>query len=142
MVLLHLHIHVLWQFDDSFVLSFYLLSSCKGDFTYVDGCVSFAKHYAANGGCYCIRNSRYVLLSIPRLVFQYSYITVGKWGYYLPWAIWSGIGTSIGVGLISTLTPTTSTAKWVGYQILMGIGRGTGFQMVSPSLPLFPLSFK
>ena len=40
--------------------------------------------------------------------------------------------TAIGKGLISTLTPTTSTGTWIGYQILAGAGRGCGMQMVSP----------
>jgi hypothetical protein len=55
---------------------------------------------------------------------------VGKMGYYLPWAVASGILTSIGGGLLSTLTPYTETGKWVGYQILAGAGRGAGFQTV------------
>ncbi|KAJ5364122.1 uncharacterized protein N7496_009835 [Penicillium cataractarum] len=53
---------------------------------------------------------------------------IGKMGYYLPWAVVCGILTSIGGGLLSTLTPTTTTGKWVGYQILAGAGRGAGFQ--------------
>ena len=56
---------------------------------------------------------------------------VGKLGYYLPWTVISGVLTSIGTGLISTFTPTTSTGKWIGYQILAGSGRGCGMQMVS-----------
>ncbi|CEJ54273.1 hypothetical protein PMG11_00592 [Penicillium brasilianum] len=53
---------------------------------------------------------------------------IGKMGYYLPWAVICGILISIGGGLLSTLTPTTTTGKWVGYQILAGVGRGAGFQ--------------
>jgi hypothetical protein len=52
-------------------------------------------------------------------------------GYYLPWAVASGAVTAIGYGLISTFTPTTETAKWIGYQIVLGSGRGMGIQMVS-----------
>jgi len=37
---------------------------------------------------------------------------------------------SIGTGLVSTFTPGTITASWVGYQILGGIGRGSSLQMV------------
>ncbi|KAH7146765.1 major facilitator superfamily domain-containing protein [Dactylonectria estremocensis] len=36
---------------------------------------------------------------------------------------------SIGSGLISTYTPHTSTGKWIGYQIILGAGRGLGMQM-------------
>lgn len=56
--------------------------------------------------------------------------SVSRLGYYLPWAIFCGVLTSIGSGLISTYGPHTPTAKWVGYQILLGAGRGAGFQMV------------
>jgi hypothetical protein len=54
---------------------------------------------------------------------------VGKLGYYLPWAVASGVLATIGAGLISTFTPTTSTGVWIGYQIIGGAGRGMGFQM-------------
>lgn len=53
----------------------------------------------------------------------------GKVGYYLPFSLASGVFTAIGYGLLSTLTPHTSTGKWVGYQILFGVGRGAGIQM-------------
>lgn len=59
-----------------------------------------------------------------------SGVLVGKLGYYLPWAVASGLLISIANGLISTLTPTSSTGKWVGYQIIAGAGRGCGMQMV------------
>jgi len=36
---------------------------------------------------------------------------------------------SIGSGLLSTLTPTTSTVRWIFYQIIGGVGRGAGMQM-------------
>jgi hypothetical protein len=40
-------------------------------------------------------------------------------------------------GLYSTLSPTTLTGQWVGYQIFNGVGRGMGMQMVSGSRSLF-----
>ena len=54
---------------------------------------------------------------------------VGKFGYYLPWAIASGVLTAIAYGLLTTLGPHTSTGHWIGYQILFGAGRGFGLQM-------------
>ena len=54
---------------------------------------------------------------------------VGRLGYYLPWAIISGVLVSIGSGLFTTFTTSTSTGKWVGYQILTGAGRGCVVQM-------------
>jgi len=56
---------------------------------------------------------------------------VGKLGYYLPWSVASAVIVSIVAGLMFTLKPDTSTAKWIGYQILAGLGRGCGLQMVS-----------
>lgn len=56
-------------------------------------------------------------------------ITVGKLGYYTPWAIGSGVVVTIGAGLMSTLTPSSPNANWIGYQILVGLGRGCGIQM-------------
>lgn len=70
----------------------------------------------------------------PQIIAKYSALTVnlvGKFGYYLPWAVFCGIATAIGGGLISTFTPSTPVGKWVGYQIILGVGRGAGFQTVS-----------
>jgi hypothetical protein len=51
-------------------------------------------------------------------------------GYYTPWALAGGIVTAIGNGLVSTFTPSTNISVWVGYQIVLGAGRGCGMQMV------------
>ncbi|KAJ5183451.1 hypothetical protein N7492_001067 [Penicillium capsulatum] len=65
-------------------------------------------------------------------------------GYYFPWAFFCAVFTSIGSGLISTFTPGTSTGKWVGYQIILGAGRGAGFQVpmiaVQNTLPATQIS--
>lgn len=55
---------------------------------------------------------------------------VGKLGYYTPWAIFSGIATAAGNGIMSLLEPDTPAAKWIGNQILVGAGRGAGLQIV------------
>lgn len=44
-----------------------------------------------------------------------------------------GVLNAIACGLLSLLSPTTPTSKWVGYQILLGIGRGLGMSVVSTS---------
>ncbi|XXH00029.1 hypothetical protein Hte_006370 [Hypoxylon texense] len=56
-----------------------------------------------------------------------SGILVTRLGYYLPWAAFAAGGTSVAAGLISTWQPNTSTAFWVGSQILYGV-RGCGIQ--------------
>ncbi|KAB8230296.1 MDR family MFS transporter [Aspergillus alliaceus] len=72
----------------------------------------------------------YMLPSIlSQLLFSVlSGILIGKLGYYLPWAVFCGIATSVGHGLISTWTSATPAGKWVGYQVLVGAGRGSGYQ--------------
>ncbi|KAK9772113.1 hypothetical protein SCAR479_11276 [Seiridium cardinale] len=57
-----------------------------------------------------------------------GYLTT-RLGYYLPWPIAAGVLSAIGNGLVSTFTPTTTTGQWIGYQILLGAGRGAGMQM-------------
>ncbi|GAM40309.1 hypothetical protein TCE0_038f12564 [Talaromyces pinophilus] len=54
---------------------------------------------------------------------------VGRLGYYLPWIVASSSISSVALGLLSTLNPTTSAGKWIGYQILLGFSRGLGMQM-------------
>ncbi|KAK5320389.1 hypothetical protein LTR70_004616 [Exophiala xenobiotica] len=54
-----------------------------------------------------------------------------KLGYYTPWMLLSSVLTPIGAGLISTFTPHTGHAKWIGYQALFGLGFGAGTQQPS-----------
>ncbi|KAK9778472.1 putative Major facilitator superfamily (MFS) profile domain-containing protein [Seiridium cardinale] len=54
---------------------------------------------------------------------------VRKLRYISPWAIIGGLITSIGSGLLTTLTPDTSIGKWIGYQIITSFGRGLAFQI-------------
>ncbi|PWY84792.1 MFS general substrate transporter [Aspergillus heteromorphus CBS 117.55] len=56
-----------------------------------------------------------------------SGILVSHLGYYNPFMYGCTIIMSIAVGLLSTLSPTAPPAKWIGYQILFGIGLGLGF---------------
>ncbi|TDZ21363.1 Efflux pump mlcE [Colletotrichum orbiculare MAFF 240422] len=67
---------------------------------------------------------------ISAIVFTLlSGVMVSKLGYCLPWAVFASMLTTISCGLMSTWTVTTSTGKWIGYQILLGTGRGLGMQM-------------
>jgi hypothetical protein len=38
---------------------------------------------------------------------------------------------AVGAGLTTTFGPRTTTAQWVGYQLIQGIGRGAAMTMVS-----------
>lgn len=39
------------------------------------------------------------------------------------------MASSIGNGLISTFSPGTTAAEWIGYQVIVGFGRGMGMQI-------------
>ncbi|GAM82787.1 hypothetical protein ANO11243_007730 [Dothideomycetidae sp. 11243] len=52
-----------------------------------------------------------------------------KLGYYLPWNLGGAAVASIGYGLMSTFTPTTPSPKWIGYQIIYGMGSGAMLAM-------------
>nr|XP_036580115.1 major facilitator superfamily transporter [Colletotrichum truncatum]KAF6787947.1 major facilitator superfamily transporter [Colletotrichum truncatum] len=54
-----------------------------------------------------------------------SGVMIEKLGYYLPWVTGGSSIAAIGYGLLSTLSPTTSTAKWIGYQLFYGVGSGS-----------------
>ncbi|KAK7966150.1 MFS multidrug transporter [Apiospora aurea] len=73
----------------------------------------------------------YMLPSIlsQLLLVVVSGALISKIGYYLPFAVFGGALNAIGNGLLSTFTPTTETAKWVGYQIITGAGRGAAMQI-------------
>jgi hypothetical protein len=72
----------------------------------------------------------FFLLRLKKEVIPCSPRSVGRLGYYLPFVIAGTMLVAIGTGLISTLTSTSTTAAWVGYQIISGIGRGNTVQMV------------
>jgi Fungal trichothecene efflux pump (TRI12) len=53
---------------------------------------------------------------------------VTRTGYYVPWMFVATIFMSAGSGLMTTFDVHTGHAKWIGYQVLFGIGIGTGMQ--------------
>uniref|UniRef100_V5F1K9 Major facilitator superfamily (MFS) profile domain-containing protein n=2 Tax=Kalmanozyma brasiliensis (strain GHG001) TaxID=1365824 RepID=V5F1K9_KALBG len=55
-----------------------------------------------------------------------------KTGHYAPQMLIPPVVGAVGAGLITTFSASTSEAKWVGYQVLYGIGMGFG--MTSSSL--------
>ncbi|KAF1979463.1 efflux pump [Bimuria novae-zelandiae CBS 107.79] len=54
---------------------------------------------------------------------------VPKIGYYLPFAAAGSAISALRKGLVSTFAPNTPTHRWVGYQIILGSGRGIGMLM-------------
>ncbi|KAI9646521.1 hypothetical protein NHQ30_004514 [Ciborinia camelliae] len=43
--------------------------------------------------------------------------------------LFASVLLSVGCGLFGTFSPSTPVGKWIGYQILYGVGRGLGIQM-------------
>jgi hypothetical protein len=58
-------------------------------------------------------------------------ITTSKLGYYVPQMILCPTFMAVGAGLITTFTIGTSRGRWIGYQILFGIGFGIGNQQAN-----------
>ncbi|KAJ5964051.1 MFS general substrate transporter [Penicillium vulpinum] len=56
-------------------------------------------------------------------------ITNSKIGYYTPLAIIGSCIMSVGAGLLTTFQMDTSEGKWIGYQIVYGVGLGLCFQV-------------
>ncbi|KAJ5385390.1 hypothetical protein N7517_003301 [Penicillium concentricum] len=52
-------------------------------------------------------------------------------GYYVPWMFVAAIFMSTGAGLMTTFKVDTNHAAWIGYQVLFGLGIGTGMQQPS-----------
>ncbi|KAJ4332357.1 hypothetical protein N0V87_008465 [Didymella glomerata] len=52
-------------------------------------------------------------------------------GYYIPAIIVCTVISSIGAGLLSTMTRFSDHSYWIGYQVLFGVGLGCGGQQAS-----------
>ncbi|OQD64048.1 hypothetical protein PENPOL_c008G04860 [Penicillium polonicum] len=72
--------------------------------------------------------------------FMFAGFGTAATGYYTPFVYAGSILMSIGTGLLTTVQPhLTSRAKWIGFQILCGVGIGfgeeQGIYMVQTTLP-------
>jgi EmrB/QacA subfamily drug resistance transporter len=76
-----------------------------------------------------IRSLPLILSQVVALIFAGAMTT--QFGYYTPFYYVAVVFTSIGAGLLTTLKPDSTTAQWIGYQIIFGIGSGAGFQQGS-----------
>lgn len=57
--------------------------------------------------------------------------SVQKLGYYTPFMYGSVVLASIGAGLLTTFHEDTNHSKWIGYQVLFGLGIGMGMQQAN-----------
>lgn len=74
------------------------------------------------------------LMTLPSLLSQiicgiFTALLVQRLGHITPFAMAGCITTAIGAGLMTTFQPWTGANLWVGYQILVGSGRGLAGQM-------------
>ncbi|KAK3381168.1 major facilitator superfamily domain-containing protein [Podospora didyma] len=74
------------------------------------------------------------LYLLPGILGQLSFVllsgaAVSKLGYFMPWCLFGGVMISVGAGLTTMFGPDTTTAQWVGYQLIQGIGRGAAMTM-------------
>ncbi|KAH8888156.1 MFS general substrate transporter [Thozetella sp. PMI_491] len=88
---------------------------------------------AANGTTPFMSGVYYLPTILSQLLMVLSTgFLVQKTGHIALYILLSGIVLSVGFGLLSTLSPTSTAGQWIGYQILVGAGRGIGIQMASP----------
>ncbi|KAF2653088.1 MFS general substrate transporter [Lophiostoma macrostomum CBS 122681] len=68
--------------------------------------------------------------AITQIIFGIACSFLLKVVPYAPaWSFFGNASVAIGSGLLSTFEPNTSAGKWIGYQILIGIGRGITLPM-------------
>ncbi|KAL8900472.1 MAG: hypothetical protein Q9207_005687 [Kuettlingeria erythrocarpa] len=82
------------------------------------------KGYSAQGSG--VRTLPYVIATTLAAIFFGG--VVSKIGWYTPVMWWSCCFFMIACGLLSTLEVDSSAGKWIGYQILAGIGSGSAYQ--------------
>ncbi|KAH8726142.1 major facilitator superfamily domain-containing protein [Phaeosphaeriaceae sp. PMI808] len=116
------------------------------------------KHRSVAAGCWaviCVGSAQYIFIyyiplwfqvikGVPAvnsgirllpfiLAFVLAMISGGfinqKIGYYTPLGIAGSCIMTVGAGLLTTLQVDTSSSKWIGYQILLGVGMGFCFQV-------------
>lgn len=75
---------------------------------------------------------RFSVLQPQRLILlRFFWLFTVRWVPYAPvWGVFGVVCTAVGTGLMTTFQPTTSSAKWIGYQIVVGVGRGFSMQLV------------
>ncbi|KAJ7158473.1 major facilitator superfamily domain-containing protein [Mycena filopes] len=62
-------------------------------------------------------------------------------GYFTPFMYLSTVLMAVGGGLLTTFKPDTGHAKWIGYQVVLGLGCGAGMnQPVMAAQAVLPLA--
>lgn len=79
----------------------------------------------------CIYIRSVIFQRVFMLIICCFHDKVSVLGYYLPFLLAGGAISAVGYGLLSTLSPSTSAAKWICYQILYGVASGCTAAAVS-----------
>lgn len=74
-----------------------------------------------------VRNLPLIIALVIFTIFAGGSIT--KFGHYVPLMIFASVFSTVGTGLLYTLKQGTPSSKWIGYQVVAGIGMGTGIQI-------------
>ncbi|TVY17154.1 MFS gliotoxin efflux transporter gliA [Lachnellula arida] len=74
-----------------------------------------------------IRNLPLILGTVIATITSGGLITVT--GSFVPWLIGGSIFSTIGSGLLYTLNTHSSSAHWIGYQAIVGLGIGAAIQV-------------
>jgi MFS transporter, DHA2 family, glioxin efflux transporter len=74
-----------------------------------------------------IRNLPLILAMTLATIVSGGLISV--YGHFVPFMLGGSIVGTIGAGLLYTLNTTSSSAHWIGYQILTGLGLGLALQV-------------
>lgn len=67
-----------------------------------------------------------ILVTISTIV---SGVAISATGHYQSLLIGGGVIATVGSGLLYTLNTHSGAGKWIGYQIVAGLGYGLGFQV-------------
>ena len=73
-----------------------------------------------------IRNIPFLVAAVVGTILAGA--LVSKTGYYAPFMLASSAFTALGAGLLTTFDLDTGHAKWIGYQVVVGLGIGLGLQ--------------
>ena len=86
--------------------------------------------FQAIKGISALDSGIHLLPMVLPLVF--AAITTGflttKIGYYTPFMIFGTVLLSVGAGMLTTLEVDSGDSKWIGYQVLYGLGLGSTMQ--------------
>jgi hypothetical protein len=74
-----------------------------------------------------VRNLAMIIAVTLGTITSGAYITAK--GYFVPLMIGAAMVSTLGAGLIFTLDIDSSSGKWIGFQIIAGLGLGVGFQI-------------